>query len=98
MIKLNSITQVVDVFKILNITIKPDTVIYDIQRMHLKHMNKKDFSPIVYNVDCPAYAGKIQIIVKFKNNDFYDTTTSINTDNLNNIDSDLLQSLHNLSK
>ena len=80
--KLNSITKITDVFSMLNVTsIKPEVAIYDIQRMHLKHVNKKDFSPIIYNIDSTEY-GKMKIVIKFKNNDFYDTTVGLEADGI----------------
>ena len=86
--KLNSISKIVDVFSMLNVTsVKSEVAIFDIQRMHLKHVNKKDFSPIIYNVDSAEF-GKMKIVVKFKNNDFYDTTVALevsgDTGNLHN--------------
>ena len=88
MLKLKSITYLTEVLPSIfsKISVSDATkIIYQIQNLHLKHTKKKDFTPIVYKLEDGS-----TIVIKFRNNDFYDTFVQVNPVN---IDSEVLNTL-----
>lgn len=88
MLKLKSIIYLIEVLPAIftKLSVSDVTkIIYQIQNLHLKHTKKKDFTPITYKLEDGS-----TIVVKFRNNDFYDTFIQVNPVS---IDSDLLNTL-----